>query len=927
MLKRYLMIAPTIAALLLVSACSKEADSQKYLESAKKAATGNDTKGAVIELKNALQKNPENAEARAQLGKLYLKQGDPASAEKELRKAMQLGKDKNELLPELGQAMLQQGQFQKVIDEIQAPAGTAPQLRARVLAVRGNAYLPLKQLDKAKAALEEARTLAPDLAEVYTGLATLAMVEQKDTEAAAQIDTAIAKDPKRAATWLMKGHWLQAKDKLEEAIIAYREALKADPRSIQAHSSLANIYMKQGKLDAARAEVAAIKKLEPQHLEGKYLAALIEFQQKNFTAARDILQEVLKVAPSHAPSVLLFSATALALESYGQAEQQLKPLLQRYPDHAYARKLLATAQLKLGQAEKALETLKPLLSGNQADQQALALAGELHMQLKQHARATEYFERAAKLDPQSAAVRTGLALSRYAAGDAEQGLSDLAAASAMETDKGRADILRALAHTSKKEWDQALAALDSLEKKQPNTPLPHSMRGTVYFNKGDVARARQSFEQALSIDAAYFPAAMNLAQLDIKDKKPDAARKRFEAVLAKDKNNLQAMLALAGMEAEAKREKEMLAWLNKAAAAHPAATAPRALLAQYYVQKKDPQRALTLAREAATANPNQPEALDLLGMAQMIAGEKDNAVATYAKLVSLAPNNPLAQMRLGAAQEAVKNPTAARTTYQKALQIKPDLIDAQVALTRLEIQAGRKPEALKLTQQIQKQQPKLPLGYVLEGDLLAADKQYDKAAEKYEQAYRLVKSGELAVRLHGVLTQAGKGREGETKLLQWLKEQPRDIAVRSYLAQAYLQQKQYKLAAEQYEVVQAAAPENVYALNNLAWVYQETKDKRALPTAEKAHKLAPDNPAVMDTLGWLLVQQGQSERGIKLLQQALSKAPDAAEIQYHLAVAFAKAGDRTRAQSELERLLAAGLAFPQEQEARTLLKQLQGKAR
>ena len=549
------------------------------------------------------------------------------------------------------------------------------------------------------------------------------------------------------------------------------------------------------------------------------------------------------------------------------------------------------------------------------------------MKLKQYAQSTGYFERAATLDPKSAQVRTGLALSRYAAGNAEQGQSDLAAASGMETDTGRADILRVMAHSNKKEWDQALVAIESLEKKQPNTPFPHNMRGTVYFNKGDATRARQSFEKALSIDPAFFPAAMNLAQLDIRDKKPDAARKRFESVLTKDKGNMQAMLAIAAMEVEAKNEKGYLEWVNKAANAHPVAIQPRALLTRYYLQKNDPKKALAIAREVANANANQPEALDLLGVTQMAAGEKDEAAATFTKLAALAPNNPSAQMRLGAAQEAIKKPEAARSAYQKALAIQPELIDAQIALARLELQAGRKSEALKLIQQIQKQQPKLPVGYVLEGDLLAADKQYDKAAEKYDQAYRLVKSGKLAVRLHGVLTQAGKGREGETKLLQWLKEQPQDIAARSYLAQAYLQQKQYKLAAEQYEVVQAAAPENVYVLNNLAWVYQEMKDKRALPTAEKAHKLAPDNPAVMDTLGWLLVQQGQTERGIKLLQQALSKAPDAAEIQYHLAVAFAKAGDRTRAQSELDRLLASGVAFPQEQEARTLLKQLQGKAR
>ena len=214
MFKRFIPITLCLTAAFLLPACSKEADSQKLVASAKQAQDKGDLKAAVIELKNALQQNPENAEARAQLGKLYIKQGDPASAEKELRKAMQLGKDKNELLPELGQTMLQQGQFQKLIDEVQVPAGAAPLLRARILALRGNAYVSFKQHDKAKASLDEARTLAPDLADVYTGLAALAMVEQKDAEAAALIETAIAKDPKRATTWLMKGYLLQAKDKL-----------------------------------------------------------------------------------------------------------------------------------------------------------------------------------------------------------------------------------------------------------------------------------------------------------------------------------------------------------------------------------------------------------------------------------------------------------------------------------------------------------------------------------------------------------------------------------------------------------------------------------------------------------------------------------------------------------------------------------------
>jgi Flp pilus assembly protein TadD len=120
-------------------------------------------------------------------------------------------------------------------------------------------------------------------------------------------------------------------------------------------------------------------------------------------------------------------------------------------------------------------------------------------------------------------------------------------------------------------------------------------------------------------------------------------------------------------------------------------------------------------------------------------------------------------------------------------------------------------------------------------------------------------------------------------------------------------------------------PNNLVILNNLAWALHASGDNRAITYAEQALKLKPDNPSVLDTMGWILVNQGQSDRGIKLLQQALSKAPDAAEIHWHLAAAYAKAGDRIRAKSELTRLLSSGLAFPQEQEARDLLKELQSK--
>ena len=79
----------------------------------------------------------------------------------------------------------------------------------------------------------------------------------------------------------------------------------------------------------------------------------------------------------------------------------------------------------------------------------------------------------------------------------------------------------------------------------------------------------------------------------------------------------------------------------------------------------------------------------------------------------------------------------------------------------------------------------------------------------------------------------------------------------------------------------------------------------------------------MDTLGWILVEQGNTTRGLPLLEKAVSLAPEAADIRYHLAAGRAKSGDKVQARKELEQLLAAGKQFSSIDEAKLLQKQIQ----
>jgi putative PEP-CTERM system TPR-repeat lipoprotein len=229
---------------------------------------------------------------------------------------------------------------------------------------------------------------------------------------------------------------------------------------------------------------------------------------------------------------------------------------------------------------------------------------------------------------------------------------------------------------------------------------------------------------------------------------------------------------------------------------------------------------------------------------------------------------------------------------------------------------------MKIAREAQKQAPKSPVGHALEGDVLMAEKKFAQAGKAYDAAYALGRSGAIVMRAHAAYTQAGRSEDAEARLNQWLKGAPDDPVVRLYAADASLRSGNYKRAIEHYERLLQRQPENIVALNNLAWCYQQVKDPRAVATAERAYKLKPDNPAVADTLGWMLVEQGNVRRGVELLREAAKRAPKAAEVRYHYAQALVRNGDRGEARKELEGLLADFPAFPQHKQALAMLQDL-----
>lgn len=909
-----------IMALSIAAGCDQigRSSPQEHIRKAKDFEDKGDLRASIIELKSALQQAPDNPEARLLLGGVYVKARQGKDAEKELLQAKKLGVNEELIKVPLGQALLAQEDYKRVLSDIQTSPRTSPKNASKILQIRGDAHLGINQMEQGCDAYEQSAQADASYIPAYWGRARCAAARNELDQAKSLLEQALKQDPQNADTWLWLGKLAQARSDTQAAQAAYASALKAAPDHTDARLSLAFLHLSAGKFDAAQAEIGAARKAEPENLRAQYLQALLDFRQGKHSAARDSLQGVLKNAPDHMPSILLSGMVDYSLGNYGAAVASLNKVLAQFPNSAYARKTLASSWIRMGQPDRALETIKPLLTSENRDASIWAIAGDALLKTGDPDKARVFIEKAAALDQKNPKIRTLLGVSLLASGETGSALAELESASAQDPGQHTADSLLILTHLRNQEYDKALTAISALDKKSPNNPAVYNFRGAAYAGKKDFVNARKNFEQVLALNPSYAEAAMNLAQLDLYEKKSQAAKKRYETILAKDKNNLPAMLALANLAGD---QKEAVSWLERAAQANPSALQPRRLLVAHYLRNKQAQKALGLAREAQAAAPGNAEALDFLGATQLAAGETENALTTYSQLAKLAPESPLALYKLATAQAAAKNPDAAKSSLRQSLKLKPDYLEAQTALISLELGTGNAMEALKIAQRVQQQAPGMAAGFVFEGDILSEQKQYSQATKAYEKAYALGKNGAIAVRLHQAQSQAGNMKEADTRLLQWLNAQPKDVAARLYLAHAYMTRGQDKQAIEQYQITLQDTPGNLLALNNLAWLYHRQKDPRALTLAEQAYKMQPDAAFITDTLGWILLEQGKTARALELLQKAVSLAPKNPEIGYHYAVALAKSGDKQKARKQLAAVLALKQAFPQQQEARALLEQ------
>ena len=917
----FAVVAAAVSAFALVG-CQDRSD-KELITSAQDYIAQGDAQAAIVQLKVALQRNLESGEARYLMGQALMVSGDSAGAELELGKALELKISRTKVLPLLAKAMLMNGEAKKLVELYGQTNVDSPMAMAELKTAVAAAHASQGHVEPAHEALDQALKAVPNYSAAQFVRARLLVRGKQFDQSRTLIEAVVAREPDNAEAWQLLGDVLVVSgEDTVKPMEAYRHALTLKKDELAARVGLATLLLQSHDIPQAASEIAILKSLHPGHPRVQLLVAKLAIAQNDFKTARDISQQLLKAAPENPRLLELAGYVEANAGSLLQAELFLTKALAVDAGSPVARRLLVQTHLRSGEPTKALSVLGPGLEGPNPPLDLLVLAAEAYLQLGNAKAAEATYLKASKRRPDDVSLRTGLAVSRLSLVDAEVGLRDLQTIAA--TDKGStADMALISAYLGRGKLDAALLAIDKLEGKLAGQPLPSLLRGRVLLLRKDQTAARASFERAVEVDPVYFPAVANLVALDVQDGKPEQARQRLQAVLKASPGHYQALLALASLRAASGGGiDEIAGYIQAAIKTRPGEADPRVMLVNLYLSAKDSKRALSAAEEALVVLRDNEVVLDALGRAQISSGGGQQAVTVFRKLTMVLPKSPTVLLRLADAHLLLKDRASASESLKRALALQPDFLPAQRALVLLSLDDAHLPEAFAIARTVQQQRPKEPVGYLLEGDINSVHSKWDAAAEAYRQAIARAESTELAIKLHAALSGAKKPAEADSFADSWTNKHPRDVQFLIHLGDVALSNRDMPGAEKHFRAATSVNADDPQSLNNLAWVLAAQDKSGALPFAEKANKLSPTTPAMMDTLALALATDGQIKRALDTQKRAVALAPENPLLKFNLAKLYIKAGEKQLARKQLEEVADFGAKFKDQRAVQALLASL-----
>jgi len=896
---------------------------QNYYQQAANDYQAGEYQSAVIRLKNFLVENPEDIQGRILLGKTYVATEKYDNAIKEFKRAKELGDTSDEVSLRLARVYLRQGQYQQVLVFLSADAFSDNRSKGEAYAIIGHALIGNNQIADAKDVFAKATNLAASPFSKI-GQARIFAIEGDIQQAYTLLDEVLNVDAKSFDALLIKGQLLSAEQKHEQALNYYDSAILLRKNNLIARLARAETHTLLNQPDDAQKDLDWAFKVSPALPAMNYLQARLFLLREQYQPAQQAAENVLNVAPDYLAAHFISGAAHYAQNNFGQARIHLEKFLLNQPVHIVGTRLLAATYLKLNNPNAVINLLKPLNEYDSInDAGLLGLLGTAYLQVGDAANASQHLSKALTLNPKLTEAKIQLATSQLMSGDLENSISQLQSIVTQRGNDKLTDLLLITTHLKNNEPERALELIQQRINSTPNKPDYYHIQGLTLQLLNKETQAKQAFERALNVDKNYVPTLLTMSKSALKDKQFNAAKELLLQILKIDSSNITAMMMLAQTSRETKDNMTELNWLSRARDKNTDAIEPLRLLVDFYLRNNEQEKAVSEATKYQLAHPKNHSARSLLANALFKSNEYAEAEFHLWKIISDFPADITHRLLLAQTLTRLKNNTGALEQVNQVLSTNADYLPALAVKAEVLILDKNYVAAKGVSTHIRELYPEQHIADQLMGDILRAENKLSEAIPYYEKAFATNQTANLVHILNALYFYSGETDLALKVLTQYLEQHPDDELARLKLASGYQQSNRPKLATNHYETLLEKHPDNLAALNNLAWIHQLDGDI-GLEYAEKAYNLSPKNPDISDTYGWVLIQTGHVQHGLEILQQTVNIAPGKPDVRYHLAVALEKNGKKDQSIKELKRLLRDYQGFGNEPQARALLTRLGG---
>lgn len=749
-----------------------------------------------------------------------------------------------------------------------------------------------------------------------------------------EIKNVLQIDPKTAEAYLLMGQIEEKEGDVRRAFANYLRVTELDPTNITAQVKVARVYILGGRTDQGQEMVDKILTADPNNVEARTLHAAVLARGGDREGALAQVDEVLSENAALTDAALLGAslrvsagstedairvleraigssekniAPRLALvdiyireQRFDQAEAALMEMAKLEPTELSHRVRLAKFYQSRGDKTKAETVLREMAqSEHESDQPALTL-----VEFVAASRGAEAAEQELKTfvtaRPQSFPLRFALAKTLRANGkrdDARAIYRAVETEQARGPNRGRARTELATMALEENKLDEAGTILATALEESPGDVEVLAVRGRLAFVK-------QAYEDATA---------------------------DFRAVL-KQKPEAHDIALLLSRTLEMSGQRELaLDQLRGLVESAPQKPALRLELARMLSQAGSLNAALEQVDEVLKKAPNNIPALD--ARVDLLAQQQKWTLAeeTAIRIKTAAPESHLGAYRLAllyAAQNKLKPSIVELETVEKQLAGKNEQVVRALARNYVANKEGAK--AQSYLRKVSAAGPDRVFAQELLADLLVSQQQVEEARQIYEQLkIAAPKDATVYQKLANLAIMAGKENEAEQTLQRGINATGGSVALSLALAELYQRQGKVDAAVTQYQKMYDKNPSSASAANNLAMVLATLKDDQS--SLDKATILIKkleqsQNPAHLDTVGWVHYRRGNYEAATPMLEKAVSAAPDSPLLRYHAGMAQFKLGNRIAAREHLLKATSTESEFFGKREAVAVLESLVSEA-